>query len=933
MISPSVLTATSEFKSSGASSGVGSGPCADEKVKLIQLQLLYSQLPMGVCVTVVNASLLVYILSDVVAGPLVILWLAAVMAACTFRVATAVAFRKLPLMEINYTKWRNIFTVGALTTASLWGFAGIGLFPSDSYQHQAFIGFVLAGMAAGASGSMAAHDRIFRIFLLLTISPYMIRLGMQGAPINIAMALMCAAFIIGLGVAARRNTSVSRDSVRLRFINDDLAHDLEKTVNRYQETNNALHAEISNHQRTTSSLEQAVHDAEASVRAKSRFLANMSHEIRTPMNGVFGMTDLLMRTNLDARQKKLVGTINESAKSLLTIINDILDLSRIESGKLDLDVHEFNLRELLENSVELFAGQAHKKGLEISLYIDPALPAYTKGDSGRIKQIILNLTGNALKFTKYGEIGVRVTSAEAGPSSSRVRIEISDTGIGIDATVLDKLFQPFSQAETSISRRFGGTGLGLAIARHLAEMMGGSIVLDSTFGKGTKAVIELPLEHGVATGAHASCDYAVLDGARIIVIDDRETNREIVTNYLEGCSAKVAQASSTANAWPMLVAALATKTPYHAAIVDMVMPEENGLEFARRIKLHPELSRLKIIIATSMNWHGDIAAIRDAGIEAVLTKPIRRDDLVDAAARAVSGTRHAGWRTDVEARAAQATPHAEFPMRKHLTCNILLAEDNPVNVEVAREYLTSFGCTVSVVGNGLEAIAALKSSKFDLVLMDCQMPIMDGLTATRRIRDTEKTRGLTAVPIVALTANAFAEDRARCFDAGMNGYLSKPYSEDQLYDAVADWTRQASRTTAAIAAPIDAAPITAAIDGRLDQALIAPLRAKRPELLARIIKTFLQHAPTTLTELTTAASAGDCERMGRAAHSLKSSSANLGAMALSLRCRDLETSARINDLPTSCHHALAIAAGFSAVERALEAELASLVPDVAKAVN
>ncbi|MEQ1670625.1 MAG: ATP-binding protein, partial [Hyphomicrobium sp.] len=610
---------TGAFDAAGSPTSGAPARSVDSKVKLSLLELLYDQLPLALIATTLNAILLAYIISYAIEGPAPRIWLAAILTLTVLRLASQLAFRRTTPASSHYRYWRNVFASGAFLTAMTWGLAGVWLFPAESYQHQAFIGFVLAGIAAGASGSMAAHDKIFRIYILLAIAPYTVRLLMQGEQINLAMAAMCIAFIFALGMAGRRTTRVTQDALRLRFLNDDLTEDLEKTVSRYQQTNDALHVEIAKHQQTMESLAQAAKDAEESVRAKSQFLANMSHEIRTPMNGVFGMTDLLMRTGLDARQKKLVGTINESAKSLLTIINDILDLSRIEAGKLDLDVHEFNLRDLMERSVELFAGQSHKKGLEISLYIEPTVPVFAKGDSGRIKQIVLNLVGNALKFTKYGEISVRVTRPDQTASASQVKIEISDTGIGIDRAVLDKLFQPFTQAETSISRRFGGTGLGLAIARHLTEMMGGTITLESQLGKGTTATVELPLEHGTSTETTADSDHSVLDGARIIVIDDRETNREIVANYLEGCAANVSLAASTTAAWPMLVAANAIHKPYHAAIVDMVMPEENGLEFARRIKAHPTLSRLKIIIATSLNWQGDIAAIRDAGIEAVLT--------------------------------------------------------------------------------------------------------------------------------------------------------------------------------------------------------------------------------------------------------------------------------------------------------------------------
>ncbi len=905
----------------------------EKKVQSTRLKLLFDQLPQGLVATLINASLLTYIICDVDNTNAPLVWLASMVAMCIIRACMFARFRSASVKGADYATWTKLFAAGAIATAAVWGTAGIALFPSNSYQHQAFIGFVLAGMAAGASGSMASNDKIFRIYLWLTIAPYTMRLLVEGSPLNVAMAAMSFVFIIAMGMSARRNAQVTQEALRLRFVNDALAHDLEHTIESQQRTNLALHDEVAEHEKTMASLETAVHEAQASVRAKSQFLANMSHEIRTPMNGVFGMTDLLMRTELDSRQKKLVGTINESAKSLLTIINDILDLSRIEAGKFELDAHEFNLRDLMERAVELFASQAHKKGLEISLFIDPAVPMFAKGDSGRIKQIMLNLIGNALKFTRYGEIGVRVTLLSRELDATRVCITITDTGIGIDRAVLDQLFQPFAQAETSISRRFGGTGLGLAIARHLAELMGGTVTLESQLGRGTEARIEITLADGVMSSIEAHSDISVLDGARIIVIDDRETNREIVSSYLEGSSARVECAASTAAAWPMLIAASDANKPFHAAVVDMVMPDENGLEFAARIKGHPTLGRLKIIIATSLNWQGDLVAIREAGVEAVLTKPVRRADLVDAAARAVQGTRHAGWRANRSSDLqSQGAPDQYSQTRRPLSGNVLVAEDNLVNVEVAKEYLASFGCHVSIVYNGLEAVAAVESAKYDVVFMDCQMPIMDGLTATRRIRSLEAENGRPATVIIALTANAFAEDRERCLDAGMDGYLSKPYSEDQIYDLLQKHLNPSkANAQAALPAEVAAAdePVSPAqppVIGTpvLDEGIIGPLRKSRPDLLGRIIKTYLAHAPVALADLTDAAHAGDCERMSRQAHSLKSSSANLGASELSAKCRELEVSANAAEIAVSRRLATEITQSFAALQRVLEDEYTRL---------
>ena len=906
--------------------GSPAGGSIDSKVRLEQLAMLYTQLPLGLIVNVLNAALLAYILSDVVAAPLPALWFFAVVALSTVRAGSYWAYSKTSPSEYDYAFWRNLFAGGAFASAALWGMSGVLLFPVSSHAHQAFIGFVLAGMAAGAAGSMATHHKIFCAFLVLIIAPYMIRLLFAGTPINLAMSGMCLAFIAALSISAVRHTRMTIEALRLRFVNDELARDLERTIARHQDSNDALQLEVSKHQRTLDSLELALHDAEASVRAKAQFLANMSHEIRTPMNGVFGMTDLLMRTPLDPRQKKLVGTIKDSAQSLLTIINDILDLSRIEAGKLDLDIHEFNLRDMMERSVELFASQAQKKGIEISLFMDPGVMVFAKGDSGRIRQIVLNLIGNALKFTQHGEIRVRVTQISGAEGRPEVSISVADTGIGIARNVLAKLFQPFTQAETSISRRFGGTGLGLTIARHLADMMGGAITLDSEPGKGTTATIQLPLEQGNPTAIAQQSDLSVLDGARILVIDDRQTNRDIVTKYLEDSGCIVTAATSTTHAWSALTAAMASGKPYHAMIIDMLMPEENGLAFARRVKAHAELSPTKLVIATTFDWQGDAVTIRDAGVAAVLTKPIRRSDLTDVMAQAVQGARHAGWKASTSAASRTDQASDIQPQRAQLCASVLLVEDNAVNIEVAKEFLTSFGCIVATASNGLEALAALTSSTFDIVLMDCQMPVMDGLTATRRWRAIESETGRRPVPIMALTANAFAEDRNQCLLAGMNGYLRKPYSEDQLYVLLSTWLpKTAARNTSAPIADGTSCPTDAMrVTPLLDDAVLAPLRTKYPDLLVRIITTYLTHTPALLGELTTAAAEGDCVGMSRAAHSLKSSSANVGAVHLSDHCRALEETANANDVAASRTHALTITACFNEVERALQSERDSI---------
>ncbi len=653
---------------------------------------------------------------------------------------------------------------------------------------------------------------------------------------------------------------------------------------------------------TEADLRAANEAADAANKAKSLFLANMSHEIRTPMNGVFGMADLLLQTKLTERQHRLVGTINQSARTLLTIINDILDLSRIEADKLELDVEEFDLRDCIEGAVELFADEAQKKGLELSFFMSDETPDWLVGDAGRLRQIAVNLIGNALKFTREGEVSVRITSERRDAAVAHVRCEIRDTGIGINAATKERLFQPFSQADNSITRRFGGTGLGLAISRHLVHMMGGTIDIESELGKGSTVVILVPLPLANTERTSTRACHDVLDGKRILVVDDRATNREIMCHYLEAGGALVEEAVSGHQALDMLDQAAAQGKPFAVAILDMVMPDLNGVEVARRIKVTPELTGLTTVMVTSMNWKGDTRIAREIGLHQLLTKPVRRRDLLDCVAGALSN--------DTTRRRPSERAGASRPQ---FNGHVLLAEDNPVNEEVAREFLTNYGCTVDVARNGVEAIRKFEGGRFDFVLMDCNMPELDGLAATRRIRTLEAERGNTAIPIIALTANAFDQDRRSCLAAGMNDYLTKPFTDAEFHAMLRRWCPAVALDPAAM-------PI-------LDRAMLTQLAEDMPQLFSRMINAYLSHAPKLVDEILTAAQAGEAAALRLAAHSLKSSSANVGATKVLDLARKLETLANTNDLTG----AIALAEEMQACNRAADAALRSTLADKARA--
>ena len=608
-------------------------PAPTSAVQSELLELLFRNLPRGLVVTAINTLITAYLLrSAAPVGPLVA-WTLVMLAVCAVRAAMLVAYRRnKQLFDVG--TWQQLFLIGALAGGLSWGSAAVFLLPPDSVSHQVFLGFVLAGMGAGAMTSLVFDRASFAAFVVAAIGPYALVMLWQGTELPVVMGALAIMFVLGILAGGETFRESIVETLRLRFENEELAADLGMKAEEQKQTNELLKVEIERASLAEEKMRRAKEQAVAASRAKSTFLANMSHEIRTPINGVLGMTDLLMRTSLDDRQKQLAQTLRSSGSMLLSIIEDVLDISRIEAGKLSIVAAPFSLLSCCEDALALLQPLANQKRLDLRLSVGADLPEAILGDADRTRQVVVNLVGNSVKFTSAGHVEVRLEKLPASDSrSDLLRISVIDTGIGIDPSELERIMQPFEQADPSINRRYGGTGLGLAISKHLVSLMGGEMHMRSSPGQGTEVAVDLPL-NAIERRAvpRSGAIYSRLDGLRV-----------------------------------------------------------------------------------------------------------------------------------------------------------LLAEDNPVNQMIAQEYLAELGCRVDTVENGREAVTAFQHVAYDIVLMDCQMPELDGLSATVELRRIEAETGRLRSPIIAVTANAFEDDREKSLAAGMDAHLSKPYTATDLEVTLLKW--------------------------------------------------------------------------------------------------------------------------------------------------
>jgi signal transduction histidine kinase/DNA-binding response OmpR family regulator len=780
-------------------------------------------------------------------------WVAAVVGATTLRGAWLQLVKRRPLSDQDIRHGVRI-TVVALGLA--WGVGAALILPDVPFTTAAVVLVVLAGLIATSLTTLAADPLSFRGFLAAISLPVLVSLGtVPRDREHLAAVGIVALYTLAMVVVARRAHATLVEHLR---ITARLALSEEEA------------------KRAEGVMRDARDFAERTARARSAFLANMSHEIRTPMNAVLGFVELVLDTDLTTEQRRALELVRSSSEALLMILNDILDYSKIEAEHLELETIPFDVSKVVHATASLLAVRAREKHLELLAEVAPEVPRMVRGDPTRLRQVLMNLIGNAIKFTEHGEIVISVGVAVMDGSAA-LRFAIRDTGIGIAAEHVESIFKEFTQADSTMTRRYGGTGLGLAISQRLVRLMGGELAVTSEVGRGSEFAFTLTLPVETASSTRTTA-LAALGGRRMLIVDDNQTNRRILRDMLAAEGIQVDEASTAADGLTAIRSAVSKRAPYHLAILDVQMPDMDGFQLATAVRAERVLTGTKLLMLTSAGQRGDGERCRELGIKGYLTKPISRGDLLEALGTVLAGS--------AEDTAEVVTRHTIVESRRSL--RVLLAEDNPVNQQVAVAMLVKRGHEVHVASNGREAVDAVRARDYDVVLMDIQMPELDGFEATHAIRAMPKGKDL---PIIGLTAHALSGERERCLSHGMTEYLAKPFKAHELFAIVEG---SAEGTAASPVGHESPATLTPPVD--LEGFRTTLREAGAEQALYSIVDTFVRQASDRLGALAAAVASGTGDEIARAAHVFRGAAATIGARDLAARLERVETSARAGDV-------------------------------------
>ena len=748
---------------------------------------------------------------------------------------------------------RNGVRATVTMLAITWGVGGALVLPVVPFETTALILVILAGLIASALTTLAADPLSIRGFLAGIALPVFVALATSDQSHHLAAAIVVAVFTLGMAIVARRAHLTLVDHLRVTArlaVSEDAA------------------------KRAEAVMREARDLAERTARARSAFLANMSHEIRTPMNAVLGFVELILDTELTTEQRRALELVRSSSEALLMILNDILDYSKIEADHLELEAIPFDVSKVVHATASLLAVRAREKHLELLAEVTPEVPRAMRGDPTRLRQVLMNLIGNAIKFTDQGEVVVSVTTALAADDVVHLRFAIRDTGIGIAPEQIGAVFREFTQADSTTTRRYGGTGLGLAISQRLVRLMGGEITVTSEVGRGSEFSFTLAFAADVP--ASRAAGLATLGGRRMLIVDDNQTNRRILREMLGAEGIKVEEATTAGEGLAAMRQAATKRAPYDLAILDVQMPDMDGFQLATAVRADRGLARTRLLMLTSAGQRGDGERCRELGIRGYLTKPLSRADLLEALGTVLAGP-------EETATPEVVTRHTIAESRRSV--RVLLAEDNPVNQQVAVAMLVKRGHEVHLAANGREAVDAVTHRDYDVVLMDIQMPEMDGFEATHAIRALPRGK---ALPIIGLTAHALSGERERCLSHGMTDYLAKPFKAHELFalvEGTAEPKPAALPPLATLAPPVD-------LEG-----FRATLREAGAEsALYSIIDTFVRQAPDRLAGLATAVASGTGDDIVKAAHVYRGAAATIGARELAELLERVETSARAGEI-------------------------------------